>query len=142
VLVAISPTKPDIIQAAHHVLGQKDVCRARDKPNYNRLFNSTTEAMQFAARKRMLRTNSTALKTYVGLSELQQLIDMDLRATPCLEHGEGHLAWCLARICALRPSSIGYDMLGDAAFEHAFLAWRDVQVTCDESAPFTISFPD
>ena len=93
------------------------------------LYNQMTEAMRFAARKRGLK-RATFTRTFVGLPELQQLIDLDLRATPCIELAEcHHAAWCLGRVTALRPGSIGTPKSSGERGNMPFMAWKDLEIT-------------
>lgn len=85
---------------------------------------------QFLAREYKLRVNPTD-KPYIGPAEILQLIDLDTRLTPCIELAEcHHLAWCIARCCALRPGSFGQQAHKvDPNVELPFLAFRDLRIT-------------
>lgn len=54
-------------------------------------------------------------KPFVGLEELRQLIDHELISNRCAELSEEHqLAWCIGRVTAVRPGSIGPSQNGRA----------------------------
>jgi len=101
----------------------------------SRLFKNVTEMIQLGLRKRNGMKSGYASQTrqgLVGKYELQQLIDMDIQATACIELAEcHHLAWCIARACALRPSSLGRPKTEDrdSSNPYDFLVWEDVTIT-------------
>lgn len=74
------------------------------------LHNKMIEVMRSAAAIFRLRQGSlNPNRSEVGLAELRQLIDHDMLTTPNIAVAEGHqLAWCLMRVCNLRPRSIGW----------------------------------
>jgi hypothetical protein len=103
-------------------------------PRPSKVFNQLTEAMRGAAMKRQL-GNATTSKAYIGLAEIQFMIDIDTRATASIEVAEQHhLAWCLGRCTALRPSSIGpqpgnkREAPGPDGYDD-FIMWKDVAIT-------------
>ncbi|ENH74143.1 hypothetical protein FOC1_g10007309 [Fusarium oxysporum f. sp. cubense race 1] len=57
-----------------------------------------------------------------------QMMDLDLRETPCIELAEcHHLAWVLGRLAALRPGSLGMpDHMGSRHLP--YLVWGDLQI--------------
>jgi len=94
-----------------------------------------------AARKYNLSLHGVLNRTHVGLAELRQLIDQDMVSTPRIELAEQHqLAWCIGRVCAVRPGSIGRPEKGSAPGRLQFLAWRDVTITrsLDEPGMFIV----
>jgi hypothetical protein len=73
-------------------------------------------------------------KTYLGFTEIRQLIENDMMRTASIEVAEQHhLAWCLARYLALRPGSIGAESYsGPNNKRHdAHLTWRDLDIQRD-----------
>lgn len=59
------------------------------------------------------------------------LLDFDILNTPDMHMAYAechHLAWCLGRICAVRPGTIGLSR-GDKAEGLNYLTWRDVTIT-------------
>lgn len=76
--------------------------------------------------------------TFVGVPELIDLIDQDMRATPCIEIAEcHHLAWVLGRTCALRPGMIGRPREGiedPARSGFPYLTFRDLKITRGKNA--------
>lgn len=86
--------------------------------------------MQAASRKYGLNVHRHTDRTYVGLAELRQLIDYDMMSTPSIEVAEGHhLAWCLGRVCSVRPGSIGPSKNSDKLKTGMYLTWRDLTFT-------------
>jgi hypothetical protein len=93
------------------------------------MFNELTKALASAAKQYGLISTNLIAKSYVGLAELRQLIDLDTISSPNIDIAEGHhLAWCIGRICAVRPGSVGPT---DATRERSmmYLTWRDVDIT-------------
>lgn len=99
----------------------------------NTLHNKMTEVMRAAAANFGLRQGSlNPNRSEVGLPELRQLIDHDMLTTPNIAVSEGHqLAWCLMRVCNVRPGGIGWS---DRQKEQTkmYLTWRDVEITRGE----------
>jgi hypothetical protein len=55
---------------------------------------------------------------------------MDMVSTPSIEVAEGHhLAWCIGRVCSVRPGSIAPSRLGGKTEKKLFLTWRDIVLT-------------
>ncbi|TAQ89667.1 hypothetical protein B7494_g2017 [Chlorociboria aeruginascens] len=100
----------------------------------SKLFNKLTTAMQAAAEKWKLKSYGILNRTHVGLAELRQMIDHDMVATPCIELAEcHHLAWCIGRVAAVRPGSIGPSRNGSKSKENGlYLKWMDVVLTRGE----------
>jgi Protein of unknown function (DUF3435) len=74
-------------------------------------------------------------KAYIGLAEIQFMIDLDMKSTPSIEVAEQHhLAWCIGRVTALRPSSFGpqpddrREQPGRMGYDD-FMMWKDVHIT-------------
>ncbi|KAI0159764.1 hypothetical protein GGR57DRAFT_437290 [Xylariaceae sp. FL1272] len=110
-------------------------------PSCNTLHHRLPETIRYLAQQYELRRNRVvATKTYLRLPEITQLIDEDIRATPCIEYAEyHHLAWILGRICALRPGSLGEPSQKDQSKAPQHLVFRDVKVTRGEyTAAITI----
>ncbi|KAF5027811.1 hypothetical protein F66182_81 [Fusarium sp. NRRL 66182] len=73
----------------------------------NVMFNMMTEAMRYATRTFGITTTGNMAMSKVGLAELRQMIDFDMITTPNISVAEiHHLAWCIGRVCALRPGSL------------------------------------
>ena len=95
-----------------------------------KFFNRLTEAMRAAAKQYGLTVAGSLNRTTVGLPELRQLIDMDMISTPSIGVAEGHhLAWCIGRVCSVRPGSIGPSGKGDKLKKGLYLTWRDAIIT-------------
>ncbi|KAM0200381.1 hypothetical protein ACHAPI_002806 [Fusarium lateritium] len=76
----------------------------------------------------------------VGLAELRQLIDIDMITTPEISVAElHHLAWCIGRVCAVRPGSLARsDHRKADAIDKPFLTWGDIELSRDsEDGKFT-----
>ena len=74
------------------------------------------------------------MKGFIGLAELQYLIDMDARAIPCIEYAEcHHLAWCIGRVTAVRPGSLAPSHMSERREEwqknNLYPAWKGAQIT-------------
>lgn len=97
----------------------------------NTLFFRITEVLRYAAQKHGLTVASNLKMSKVGLAELRQLIDYDMTQTPNIAVAEAHhLAWCLGRICAVRPGSLGISSHKHASAKNRpFLTWRDIEIT-------------
>lgn len=67
----------------------------------------------------------------IGLAELRQLIDIDMITTPEISVAElHHLAWCIGRVCAVRPGSLARsDHRPVDAPEKPFLTWGDIELS-------------
>ena len=108
--------------------------KAADAPNMSKVFNKCTEALQFASRKRGIKARNSEAGQFssITLPEIQSLIDSDLLATPCVELAEcHHLAWCLGRVCALRPGSLGSQrpsLREETRTDLDFLTFGDVEI--------------
>ncbi|KAH7174972.1 uncharacterized protein B0J16DRAFT_418367 [Fusarium flagelliforme] len=97
----------------------------------SQLFNAITEAMRYATSKFGLTLGRVTSFSQVGIPELRQLIDYDTLNAVSIEVTEGHhLAWCIARVCAVRPGSIGIS--GQRTVntnDRPFLTWGDIEIT-------------
>lgn len=107
----------------------KYVEREIEPPKAFIVSNALTEMIRCLQNRYKIRTHgSTVNKTQVGAWEIIQMMDFDLRETPCIALAECHqLAWVFGRLCALRPGSLGPQrkaFRGDLQF----LAWRDVAI--------------
>lgn len=104
--------------------------RKIDPPPRGVLFQQLTEALRFAAKKHNISLYGDINNSHVGLSELSQLIDFDIADTKCIELAEmHHLAWCIGRVCAVRPGSLGYNLKNkDSIQQKKFLRWGDVKI--------------
>lgn len=111
----------------------KFTTRNETPPQLRVLFNALTRAMRTVASKLQMKLKRTPKdKSYLGLAELEQLIDLDTRGTPNIALAEGHhLAWLVGRCCALRPGSIGAPAASgrDAQVPYPFLTFGDFEVT-------------
>lgn len=94
------------------------------------LFKRLTEVMHGSAKYYGLFIHAEGQhRSEVGLNELRQLIDHDLVTTPNIAVAEGHeLAWCLMRVCCVRPGSIGWSDKEKEA-DKMYLLWRDIVIT-------------
>lgn len=94
------------------------------------LYNKITEALRFISKELHIPLYGDVNKSNVGLPELSQLIDFDMEQTRCIQLAEcHHLAWCLGRICAVRPGSIGHGPQDkNNLINGQFLKWRDIEV--------------
>lgn len=107
------------------------------------MFHGLTEALRFAAKKYNISLYGDINNSHVGLSELSQLIDLDMEDTKCIELAEmHHLAWCVGRVCAIRPGSLGYNPKNKNSLRHKkYLTWRDVKIFRGvEKAEFVADF--
>lgn len=106
--------------------------RLRDieAPRAGVLYNNITEVLRFAVYKFNIPLYGNLNTTHVGLSEIAQLIDLDMSQSRCFPVAEiHHLSWCLGRTCAVRPGSLGHNPKDKSAIpEKRFLTWRDVQI--------------
>ena len=104
--------------------------RGIEPPPCGVLFDRVTEALRFASKKNNISLYGDINNSHVGLSELSQLIDLDTSDTKCIELAEmHHVAWCIGRICAIRPGSLGYNPKNRNSIPHQkFLMWRDVNI--------------
>jgi hypothetical protein len=103
--------------------------RGLPSPQKSTLYNQLTEVMHLSARKYNISVQGVLNRTSVGLAELRQLIDHDMISTPSIELAEcHHLAWCIGRICSVRPGSIGPPRKADPE-KFQFLRWRDITIT-------------
>lgn len=90
------------------------------------LFHSITEALRFAVKKHDISLYGDINNSHIGLAELSQLIDLDMSATKTIELAEmHHLAWCIGRVCAIRPGS---PKNKNNIPHKKFLTWRDVKI--------------
>ncbi|KAK1473240.1 hypothetical protein CCUS01_17220 [Colletotrichum cuscutae] len=104
------------------------------KPPMGRhVFNKMTELLRkLAVEKKLIRFNSgPGGKVSIGLDDIRQLIDMDVKETMSIELSEQHhFALCLGRTCALRPGALGPSVndkfQADRVTEELpYLAWKD-----------------
>ncbi|KAF5023262.1 hypothetical protein F66182_4674 [Fusarium sp. NRRL 66182] len=66
-------------------------------------------------------------RTLLGTWEILQMMDYDLRNTPCIELAEcHHLAWVLGRVAALRPGSLA--RARNQTQELPYLVWKDLSI--------------
>ncbi|KAK5116858.1 hypothetical protein LTR85_009118 [Meristemomyces frigidus] len=71
-----------------------------------RLYNEMTKAMRYVHKTYGDRSNKKE-KTWLGLPELRQLLDLEAVNNRCIELSEEHqVLWCIGRITALRPGSL------------------------------------
>ena len=109
-------------------------CERRvEPPPRGILHQKMTEMMRCAAYKFGVTTKRSAKPIgRLGLSELTQLIDADTANSPCIELAEcHHLAWCLARICAVRPGSLAQPSLLAARRRkpYQYPTWNSMNIT-------------
>ncbi|CAJ0540123.1 Ff.00g073930.m01.CDS01 [Fusarium sp. VM40] len=95
------------------------------------LFITITEAMRYATQSFGLNTTGNMEMSKIGLAELRQLIDIDMITTPEISVAElHHLAWCIGRVCAVRPGSLARsDHRPVDAPEKPFLTWGDIELS-------------
>lgn len=75
--------------------------RNMDAPRAAVLYNTITEVLRFAVTKYSIPLYGNINTTHVGLSEIAQLIDLDMGNTRCFAVAEmHHLAWCIYRFLA------------------------------------------
>lgn len=107
--------------------------RSEAPPPSRVLFNALTQAMRIIAHKMQMKLKRTPKsKSYLGLPEIIQLIDLDTRGTANIALAEGHhLAWLLGRCCALRPGAIGTTPIDvrDKQIPFPFLRFGNFSVT-------------
>lgn len=69
---------------------------------------TSTWVIQLLAKKYGVDDRGTRPKSYLGIPELCQLLDVDMQSTPCIEYAESHhLAWLISRVTACHPSALG-----------------------------------
>lgn len=105
----------------------------RTPPAVGQVFAKMTDTMKYLHETQRTDSRSTGIKapikTHLSISELRQLIEHDMCTTWCIENAEQHhLAWCLGRVLALRPGSIGSSKFAP----EAHLTWNDVKITREE----------
>ncbi|ETS84837.1 hypothetical protein PFICI_02862 [Pestalotiopsis fici W106-1] len=98
-------------------------------PNRSLIYNKITESLRYIAKEHgIIKGSLNPNRTEIGLPELRQLIDHDLSTTSYIAVAEGHqLAWCLMRLCCLRPGSIGWTSQ-DHKRDKKYLVWRDIEI--------------
>ena len=101
-------------------------------PRKAKLYMEMTEVMRLSAKINDLK-KATTRRGDIGLVELQYLIDMDIRGTPRMEIAESHhLAWCIGRVTAVRPGSLGVTdgrrMDERDTEKQPYLAWKDIRI--------------
>lgn len=105
---------------------------SRDVPAPPRwiLYNKITEALRYISKDLRIPLYGDINKSQVGLPELSQLIDFDMQMTRCFPLAESHhLAWCIGRICAVRPGSLGHGPQDKSNLANGqFLRWGDIEV--------------
>ncbi|OBT86741.1 hypothetical protein VE02_06274 [Pseudogymnoascus sp. 03VT05] len=104
--------------------------RSMDAPRAAVLYSTITEVLRFAVTKYSIPLYGNPNTTHVGLSEIAQLIDLDMAQTRCFAVAEQHhLSWCIGRTCAVRPGSLGYNPKDKRRVPQGqFLTWRDVEI--------------
>lgn len=116
-------------------------------PDLGELFKDMTETMRFLQENfskgdNPNNPNTSKAKSSVGLPELRQLIDYEMYHNICIENSEQHqVAWCIGRMVAVRPGSLGPSHLG----RNKPLMWKDVGFTTgDIPGQFDVSieFPN
>ncbi|KAG5789435.1 hypothetical protein H9Q69_011503 [Fusarium xylarioides] len=114
--------------------------------NMSSLLNSIsfvviTEAMRYATYAFQLTNTAGMAMCKVGLPELRQLIDFDMISAPNIEVAEcHHLAWCIGRICAVRPGSLARsDNKPVNSPRKPFLTWNDIELSRDHDGKFTVT---
>ncbi|KAF5722886.1 hypothetical protein FMUND_2242 [Fusarium mundagurra] len=100
-----------------------------------------TEAMRYATHAFQLTNTAGMAMSKVGLPELRQLIDFDMISAPNIEVAEcHHLAWCIGRICAVRPGSLARsDNKPADSPQKPFLIWNDIELSRDHDGKFTLT---
>lgn len=111
-------------------------------PPVTLLFNRITEGMRYIAYKTNMRVkHNLKAKSYVGMPEVLELIEMDVRGTPNILFAEGHhFGWVIGRIYAVRPGALGAPQDYNQSDHEAenggkgvpFLAFRDIHITRDQ----------
>ena len=110
--------------------------REMEPPHKRLLFNQMTEAMRSIAAKYRVKVLPTT-KTHLGIDEIRQMIDYDLVYAVAIINSEQHqVIWCIMRITAIRPSSVGPSSGADEEerLTHC-LTWRDADFTKDPDVP-------
>ncbi|KAB5555005.1 hypothetical protein GE09DRAFT_1239454 [Coniochaeta sp. 2T2.1] len=102
------------------------------------IYNDLTEMMRYLAKLFNLDCSRPRNGSELGIEELRLLIDYDMTNTKYIDMAEQHhLAWCLGRLCAVRPGSLG-EKEGAERERHLFLTWRDVTIVVEEPGCFTV----
>lgn len=106
----------------------------RDLPLKSSLLcNKHTTATQVGAAKWGLTMHGVLDRTHLGLPELRQMMYLDMASTLCIALAESHhLAWCIGRMSAVRPRSIGATDKNNNKKKGLYLTWRDVEITRGE----------
>ncbi|KAF5963133.1 hypothetical protein FBULB1_13609 [Fusarium bulbicola] len=92
-------------------------------------FNAMTEMMRLLQRhyKISAARHSVVNRTLLGTWEILQMMDIDIRNTPCIELAEcHHLAWVLGRVAALRPGSLAQSP--KQTTDLPYLVWKDLTI--------------
>lgn len=77
-------------------------------PTHSELHKALTDTIRMLSKTHKVNSRGKRSKTYLGLPELQQLMDMDMRDTLCIGLAECHeLAWVISRVTACRPGALG-----------------------------------
>lgn len=125
-------------------LRQRSAGGAGVVPDLPNMFKDMTQTMRFLQENfaKGNSPNTSMTKSSVGLPELRQLIDYEMYHNICIENSEQHqVAWCIGRMVAVRPGSIGPSHLG----RNEPLKWKDVGFTTgDIPGQFDVSleFPN
>jgi len=111
-----------------------------DQVTKTSFYNTLTTGMRAAAKSFNLSAMSRRNTTEVGLSELRLLIDFDMASTLHIEVAEQHhLAWCIGRVCSVRPGTIGWP---EKEYMEQGLCptWRDFTFSrCEGTGTFKVS---
>lgn len=105
--------------------------RSVELPDPDELRGEINKVLGYLVRYYNLETNPDEEKTYLGAAEIAYLIDIDSQTTKSIALSEcHHLAWTLARACALRPGSLGplTESLQDPKVKLPFLTFGDCRI--------------
>ena len=106
--------------------------RGQNPPEKDYLFSAMTQVIRYVAQKLdiMLEPPHSS-RSYLGLPELKQLMDMDHQKAYSIEVSQQyHLCWLLGRFLALRPGSTGKPRKKhqDPRQTLPYIVWGDVEI--------------
>lgn len=103
-------------------------------PNAGLLYTKITEVMRCESKRWNITLHADLNTTHVGLSELRQMVDMDMQNPKSWEVTEQHhLAWMIGRVCAVRPGSIALtDHSAARLARRGYLCWGDFSIVRGE----------
>lgn len=105
--------------------------RDQNPPDKDYLFGAMIQVVEYVAQKLdiMLEPPHSS-RSYLGLSELKQLMDMDQKAYSTEVSQQYHLCWPLGRFLALRPGLVGKPRKKhqDPRQKLPYIVWVDVEI--------------